>query len=210
MARAWRILAGAAALLAYALVSNWLMVHAAREPWAVAVLFGPLVLAVAGAGWQRRQAGVLAACAAGVALLAWVVARGGVDDINRLYVLQHAGMHLALAWVFGSTLRRGSTPLISALAQSVHSHFTPALQAYTRWLTGLWTVYFLGMVAFSFTLYLLAPWAWWSFYCNLLTPLLAVALFVVEHLLRYRRHPEFERVTMRSAFEAYRRQGPAP
>jgi uncharacterized membrane protein len=209
MAGAWRIGAGAAALLAYALVSTWLMVHAAQAPWAVAVLFGPLVLAVAGTAWQRRQTEVLAGCAVGVALLAWVVARGGVEDIHRLYVLQHAGMHLALAWGFGTTLRRGSTPLISALARSVHTQFTPALAAYTRWLTGLWTAYFLGMVAFSFALYGLAPWPWWSFYCNLLTPLFAVALFVAEHLLRYRRHPEFERVTLRSAFEAYRRQGSA-
>ncbi len=192
------------AFAAYALLSNWLMVNAPREPWAVAVLFGPLLLAVAGTALQRRQAGVLAACAAGVAVLVWVVQRGGVADANRLYVLQHGGIHLALAWAFGSTLRAGSTPLISALAASVHQNFTPAMQAYTRWLTGLWTVYFIGMLVVSALIYALAPWPWWSLYCNVLTPLAAVGLFVGEHLLRYRRHPDFERVSIRAAVNAYR------
>ena len=192
------------AFAAYALLSAWLMVNAPREPWAVAVLFGPLLLAVAGTALQRRQIGVLAACVAGVAVLVWVVLRGGVADANRLYVLQHGGIHLALAWAFGSSLRAGSTPLISALAATVHQNFTPAMQAYTRWLTGLWTAYFIGMLGVSALIYTLAPWPWWSLYCNVLTPLAAAGLFVGEHLLRYRRHPEFERVSIRAAVNAYR------
>ena len=204
-AAAWRLAAGVALLGAYALLSHWLMVHAAREPWGVAVLFGPLVLALGGAALQRRDWLLLAACAAGVALLAGVVARGGVEDINRMYVLQHGGMHLALAIGFGSTLRPGATPLISMLAASVHQRFTPEMQAYTRWLTGLWTAYFMAMIGVSLLIYALAPWPWWSLYCNVLTPLAAVLLFVVEHVLRYRRHPDFERLTMRAALQAYRR-----
>jgi uncharacterized membrane protein len=194
-----------AAFAGYAWLSNWLMVNAAQEAWAVAVLFGPLLLAVAGTAWQGRQMAVLAACGAGVAVLVWVVLRGGVADANRVYVLQHGGIHLALAWAFGSTLRAGSTPLISALAASVHQRFTPAMQAYTRWLTGLWTVYFVAMVGMSALIYALAPWPWWSLYCNVLTPLAAVAFFLVEHVLRYRRHPDFERVSIRLAVQAYRR-----
>ncbi len=198
------------AFAGYAGLSHWMMVHAAREPWAVAVLFGPLVLAIAASGWQRRQPAVLAACGLGVALLVGVVLRGGVDDANRLYVLQHGGIHLALAWVFGSTLRAGSTPLISALAASVHTHFPPALQAYTRWLTALWTAYFLGMLLVSALVYALAPWPWWSIFGNLLTPLAAVSVFLVEHVMRYRRHPDFERVSIRVAINAYRRHSAQP
>jgi uncharacterized membrane protein len=195
-----------AAFAGYALLSHWMMLHAAREPWAVAVLFGPLVLAVAASAWQSRQVAVLSACGLGVALLVWVVLRGGVDDAERLYVLQHGGIHLALAWVFGSTLRAGHTPLISALAASVHEHFTPEMQAYTRWLTGLWTAYFIGMVGVSALIYGFAPWPWWSVYGNLLTPLAAIGVFLVEHLMRYRRHPDFERVSIRVAINAYRRR----
>ena len=210
MAARWRIAAVGAALTGYALLSHLLMLHAAQEPWAVAVLFGPLVLAVAAAAAQRRQWRLLAACAAGVALLGWVVLHGGVADMQRLYVMQHGGLHLALAWTFGVTLREGDTPLITAMAQTLHRQFTPELRAYTRWLTGLWVVYFLGMVGVSVGVYVLAPWAWWSFFGNLLTPLAAVGLFVGEYIVRYHRHPEFERVSLRGVLEAYRRQEGQP
>jgi uncharacterized membrane protein len=203
----WLLGAGALAVAVYAVVSNWLMVHAALSPWAVAILFGPLLIAVAGGAWATRQTGLLLACAAGVLLLAAVVARGGVQHINLLYVLQHAGIHVALALAFAATLRSGATPLITGLAATVHRQFTPAMRAYTRWLTGLWCAYFVGMVVLSFLLYLLAPWPWWSFFCNILTPVFAVLLFVAEHLLRYWRHPDFERVSMRSALAAYQRSG---
>lgn len=208
MAAGWRIAAVAAALAGYALLSHLLMVHAAQQPWAVAVLFGPLVLAVGGAAAHRRQWPLLAACIAGVALLAWVVVHGGVADMQRLYVLQHGGLHLVLAWTFGFTLREGSTPLITAMAQTLHRNFTPELRAYTRWLTGLWVAYFLGMVVLSVLIYALAPWQWWSLFGNLITPIAAVSLFVGEYLVRGHRHPEFERVSLRSIVEAYRRQGP--
>ncbi|MDE2277182.1 MAG: hypothetical protein KGK09_12890 [Burkholderiales bacterium] len=191
----------------YALLGHWLMVNAPDRPWTVALLFGPLLLALAGAGWQRRQPWVLVACAAGVLLLGGVVARGGVADIDRLYVLQHAGIHVALGLSFGLTLRAGSTPLITALAQSLHEQFTPEMRAYTRWLTGLWAAYFGAMVAVSLLLYALAPWSWWSFFGNVLTPLAAAALFAGEHIVRYRRHPEFERVSLRAVVAAWRRSG---
>jgi|CXWL01.1.fsa_nt_gi uncharacterized membrane protein len=206
---AWRIVAAGVALAAYALASHWLMVHAANRPWAVAALFGPLLLAVAAMGWRRRQALTLVACAALLALLAVVVARGGVADINRLYVLQHAGIHLALAASFGLTLRAGSTPLISAMAARVHRHFTPALADYTRRVTGLWASYFCAMAGVSLLIYALAPWPWWSLFGNVLTPLAALTLFASEYAVRCVRHPEFERVSLRSAYAAYRQAAAA-
>ena len=80
---AWRLAVAAAALVAYAGLSHWLMLHAAQQPWAVAALCGPLLLAVAAVGWQRRQPLTLLGGAAVVLLLALVVARGGVADIRR-------------------------------------------------------------------------------------------------------------------------------
>jgi uncharacterized membrane protein len=208
---AWRIAAAAAALVAYALLSHWLMVNAANRPWAVAALFGPLLVAVAAVAWQRRQTFALVACGALVGLLAVIVARGGVGDMHRMYVLQHGALHGALAWSFAITLRGGATPLITALAQGLHARlhqeFTPAMHHYTRRLTAAWAAYFVGMVVVSALLYLLAPWQAWSLFCNVVTPAAAAGFFVVEHLLRYRRHPEFARVSLRAAFEAYQQGG---
>ncbi len=206
----WRFaaaLAVLAALAAYALLSHWLMVNAAKAPWAVAAIFGPLLLAVASASWQRRQALTLGTCAALALLLGLLVARGGVQDIHRMYVLQHGGIHLTLAWVFGLTLRPGSTPLITALAERLQHRTTPAMRAYTRGLTRLWTQYFGAMVLTSAALYTWAPWSWWSVFGNLFTPLSAVSLFVIEHHFRYRRHPEFERVSLQGVITAFRQHG---
>jgi len=201
---AWRLVAAAAALAAYAAASHSLMVHAPHEPWTVAALFGPLLLAVAASGWQRRHAPTLVFCAVVLVVLVAVVTQGGVDDIDRMYVLQHAGIHAALAWSFGSTLRAGNVPLISMLAERVHRQFTPAMRAYTRTLTAVWTAYFVGMVAVSLLVYTLAPWSWWSLFCNLVTPLAAVSLFVGEHAWRRLRHPEFEPASLMAAWRAWR------
>ena len=198
-----------AAVVAYALASFELMAHAPGHPWAVAAMFGPLLLALAAAGWQRRSLPTLVACTAGTALLAAVVARGGVGDIHRLYLLQHAGIHLALGVAFALTLRRGASPLITLLAERVHERLTPAMRAYTRSLTAAWAAYFAAMVALSLAIYALAPWPWWSLFCTVVTPAAAVAFFVGEHLWRYRRHPEFERASLGAAWQAYRRRAEA-
>jgi uncharacterized membrane protein len=175
----------------------------------VAAIFGPLVVGVGIAAVHRRHAPSALACVGLLALLAWAVAQGGVE-VNRLYVLQHAGIHAALAWSFAITLRPGATPRITGFAERVHEQLTPAMRTYTRRLTAVWVAYFGGMVVVSLALSALAPWAWWSFYANVLTPLAAVALFVGEYALRYRLHPEFERITMIRALRAYQGSDAAP
>ncbi len=197
-------MAAAAALSAYALLSYALMAYAPDRPWSVAALFGPLLLAMAAGGWVRRHVPTLLGCAGLGVLLVVLVARGGGVDVNRLYVLQHAAVHASLGWTFAMSLRPGSTPLITMLAERVHTRFTPAMRAYTGRLTRLWVFFFFGMIAFSLALYALTPWAWWSFYCSVLTPLAAAVFFVGEHVLRYRRHPDFERVTMAQTVRAFR------
>jgi uncharacterized membrane protein len=78
------------------------------------------------------------------------------------------------------------------------------MQAYTARLTRLWVAYFALMSLLCLALYLWAPWSWWSLFANLLTPLVAVGVFAGEHLLRYRIHPDFERVSIVQTVRAYR------
>ncbi|MES2887549.1 MAG: hypothetical protein V4739_05995, partial [Pseudomonadota bacterium] len=100
----WSLLGGVVAVAGYALLSHWLMVRLPPQAWTVALLFGPLLLAVGSLAWHQRHGLGLVAVACGVAGVSWVVARGGVDDVNKLYVLQHAGIHAALALGFAATL----------------------------------------------------------------------------------------------------------
>lgn len=199
-----RLVGTALAVGAYAVLGHLLMAHAAREPWAAALLLAPM-LGLAGAlAWRARHTRALLGCAVALLLLVLFTLRGGLQDVDRLYVLQHASIHAALGIVFAATLRRGATPLISALAARVMQPLPPAAARYTRQLTAVWVGYFFGMVVLSLALYVLAPWWWWSLYANLLTPLAAGALFVGEHWVRYRLHPEFQRVGVVQTLLAYR------
>lgn len=200
----WRLVAAGLALAAYALASHVLMVMAGDKPWAVAALLAPLVLAVAGVAWRQHHLPTLLGCVVVLGWLAWVGASGQAQSINRLYLLQHAGVHLALGCAFAFTLRRGATPLITALAAREHGAMTPVKALYTRRVTCVWACYFGVMVVLSLVLYAWAPWWVWSMFANLATPLAAISLFVGEHWLRYRLHPEFERASMLQALRAYR------
>jgi uncharacterized membrane protein len=199
----WRIAAVAALVAGYATLSHVLMSHWPDRPWSAAVLFGPLLIALTAAALARRHWPTLAGCVGLALVLAAVVQRGGVG-VQALYVLQHGAIHAVLAWTFGMTLRPGATPLITMLAERVHERLVPGQREYTRALTCAWTVFFVVMIAVSLAIYSLLPWEAWSLFCNLLTPLAAVAFFAIEHMLRYRWHPEFERISMARALRAYK------
>jgi uncharacterized membrane protein len=203
----WRLAAGLLAVAAYALLSHLLMVHAADRPWAVLAIFAPLLAGVLGVALRRRDGLTIAGALAVLAVLGWVAFLGGVGDANRLYVAQHAGVHLALCGVFAATLRPGGLSLIGRLAQQLHGHLTPAMLAYTHGLTRLWALYFFAMALLSVAIYAGCAWSSWSLFANIFTPLSAAAFFVGEYFVRYALHPEFERVSLADAMRAYRGSG---
>lgn len=201
--------AGAVAALAYAAASHALMTRAQDSAWALAIVLGPLVVLTAAAAWGGGRK-LLAVAGVLVALLLAQQAWSGHGIPSRvLYLAQHAGIHLVLGAWFGSTLLRGADPLITALARRLHRDFTPALARYTRQVTLAWTVYFLAMTAASLALFLAGDFAHWSLLANILTPVFTAALFVGEYLVRYWLHPEFERVSLQSALQAWRSHGTA-
>lgn len=199
-----RWIAGAAAALAYAAVSHLLMTSAQESPWSLAIVLGPLAcMGIAGL-WSAGLRVAALLCAAAALLLAAQTWSGVGIPSRWLYLAQHAGVHVALAAWFGSTLRHGADPLITMLARKVHRTFTPEMATYTRHVTLAWTAYFLAMAAVSVLLFVAGDFAHWSLLANLLTPLFTAAMFVGEYLVRYRLHPEFERVGLHQAWRAYR------
>jgi uncharacterized membrane protein len=206
----WRVGVGAVAVATLAVASHWLMLHSADRPWGALVILAPVLLLLAIAALRTRHAAALVAVALGVGLfgaaLSAALARGDATELQRLYLLQHAGTHAALAVAFGLTLRRGQRALITRLAEPLHTQFTPAMRVYTRRLTAAWAAYFAAMALLSLLLYVLAPWAVWSVFANLVTPLATALFFVGEHVLRYRWHPDFEHVDVRHAIGAWRRR----
>ena len=196
--------------VAYVLGCHWLMTSAPDSRWNALIVIGPmlgLVALFAARRGQRLVAALAALVLAGLVLQAW---QGGGLAPARLYLAQHVAIHLSLAALFGLTLRTGQEPLVTALARRVHGGLTPAMEAYSRKVTIAWSIYFVLMATLSIGLFLLAPFAAWAVFANLLTPLALISMFVGEFLLRYRLHPEFERATFSAALNAYARREAAP
>ncbi|MDM0073062.1 hypothetical protein QTH90_01625 [Variovorax sp. J2P1-59] len=188
--------------VAYACVSHWMMLYHAAEPWALAVLLGPLWLTALGiAGSRFGRWGLALAGVAGVLLFALVL-RGDAGDPNRLYMLQHVGINVLLCGWFGGSLRGGRLSLIGQFAERVHP-LSPAMLTYTSQVTLVWTLYFATMAVASVVVYANLSFAAWSVLANLLTPAMIGVLFVGEYLVRYRLHPEFERTRLVDAVRAF-------
>jgi uncharacterized membrane protein len=198
----WRLASMLLAGIAYAGVSHWMMVFHPHAPWAMAVLLGPLWLTALGLGGARFGGlGVaVAAVAGGIAF--WLIARGAVGDPDRLYVLQHFGINAVLGGWFGGTLRGDRLSLIGEFASRVQ-RMEPGLREYTRQVTWVWTGYFALTAVASIAVYLWLPFAAWSLLANVVSPVLVGVLFVGEHLVRHRIHPEFQRTRMIDAVRAF-------
>ena len=189
---------------------HWLMTRAPDSSWNAVVVIGPMLALLAlYAGRRGLHLLTLAALAAlaGLALQGW---RGGGVAPTTLYMLQHAGIHAALATIFALTLRPGHEPLVTALARRVHRSLTPAMVGYSRKVTILWAAYFVAMALLSVALHVLLPFDAWAVFANLVTPVAMVVLFVGEYLFRYWLHPEFERATLAEAMNAYSARNAAP
>jgi uncharacterized membrane protein len=192
-----------------AVLGHVLMTNAPHSPWTVVALLGPMAGITTVWLWGARQRLAAGALVVGLAALAWALQAGHLMP-QTLYVAQHAGIHLALAVWFWSTLRpsvagaKPNVPLIEQVAKRVHP-LTPDMATYARDVTRTWALYFVGMTIASVLLYAWGPFSAWSFFANVLTPVLVGVLFVGEYFFRYHRHPEFERVTMRVAVDAWRR-----
>ena len=189
---------------AYVLGSHWLMVQTEASAWNVVGVLSPMLVVVGIGAWRSGHLGV-AVCVVLVLAALCVQAFLGIRFTSHaLYLLQHAGVNFFLALFFGSTLRPGRTALITTLARKVHmGELPPDHLAYTRKLTLAWVIFFLGIVAISLALFFGAAFETWAVFANLVTPVATGAMFVGEHFLRFRLHPEFKRSSVAQAIQAY-------
>jgi uncharacterized membrane protein len=197
---------GAAALIVFGAVAGYvLMALAPQSPWTLLAMLGPMSVLTFAWLWGsgRRLAGLVLVAA--LAATAWALHRGTLSP-QLIYVAQHAGIHLALAAWFASTL--STVPLIVQVASRVHA-MSPAMVVYATHVTRAWAIYFVVMALLSIALYAWAPFSTWNLFATVLTPCSVMLMFVTEYLLRYRLHPEFERVPMRVAIHAWRQPADA-
>ncbi|WP_423823903.1 hypothetical protein V5738_08040 [Salinisphaera sp. SPP-AMP-43] len=109
---------------------------------------------------------------------------------------------LALAWLFGHTLRAGRTPLISRLATAIRGPLPAPVARYTRAVTVFWFGVMLAMAGADLLLALFAPPALWSLFANGVNFLLMAGLFVLEWFWRQWRIGEYEHLGWRAYLAA--------
>jgi len=168
---------------------------------AVGLLAMLLVASIKGRAW-RIALGLLGAAAV------IGVARGSLAPIPLM--LPPILVPLALAWLFGHTLRSGSTPLAERFARALHSPdaLEPAMVRYVRHVTWVWTLLLLaiaianGLLAMNLSpgglLELAGFDAWWPvsrntfvWLSNAATYLLMLLLFAAEFVVRVLRFPGY-------------------
>ena len=203
------------AVLASAALVFWACVQPEPRWWTLLPMLAPLALwagAVLGARMAGRAGaillavGMLAVLAGG---LAWLVPAGhdGLvqpQQVRFYYFLQETLLLGLVFWAFAHTLRAGQTPLCTTMAGVVHPVLTPVLLRYTRGVTWLWAGAIALIWLVSAVLFVFATPAVWAFFSSVLSPLLMVALFVLEVLARRWLLPPDEQTGLAQTLRAMR------
>lgn len=179
-------------VLLYAAAVVWTSIY--PSGWTVLVVALPLAAALwsyalsswrqPGAGWPSRLKGAIAFIAFAVAL--WLLKPFLLDNFKWVYLLQHAGIHLALAWVFANSLKAGAVPLCTQFARLVQPDDTmsDAALRYTRQVTVAWVVFFVAIGVASILIFWLCSLAVWTLFSTFVTFGLTAAMFAVEAMIR--------------------------
>lgn len=127
------------------------------------------------------------------------------QNVALLYFIQHFGTNLALGILFGRTLLSGRQSLVTHFALLAHNgKISPAKERYTHGVTIAWTCFFFGMASVSALLFFFASATAWSVFANLLSLLLIVLMFAIEHFVRLRVLPPEDQSSMADTIRGYR------
>jgi uncharacterized membrane protein len=110
-----------------------------------------------------------------------------------VYLVQQAGFYSILAFTFGRSLRTGSVPLCTQLADKVHGPLSALELRYTRKVTLAWAIFFLVNVAATFLLFAIAPLRVWSAFVNFGSLPLMLLMFAAEYAVRRHALPQVRR-----------------
>ena len=120
-----------------------------------------------------------------VLLLAGLLALVVLTRQQSFVALPSLVMYVALTSVFGLWLRAGAEPLIARIARfSYPADMSPTFERYLRRLTAAWTLLFAVLGCITVVLALVAPFAWWSLFANVLSWAVMAAMFTGEWLMR--------------------------
>jgi uncharacterized membrane protein len=200
------IAAIAVAGAAYLVFSHLLTIDERPSLLMLALGVTPLTIMALLAAWHSRMRWLALTVLAVMALTVLLYLDELRNHINWLYFMQHAGTMTLLAITFGSTLGRGDADALCSRVTRLMlpGPADPVYMRYTWKVTLIWTVYFMTSGVVSVGLFFYGPIAVWSYFANLLTPVIVGLLFVIEYLVRVRVLPDRAHFSIAQTIKAYR------
>lgn len=191
---------------AYLAFSHLLTIDEHPSLLMLALGIAPLTVIALLAAWHTRMRWLALTLLAVLALGVLLYLDELRNHINWLYFIQHAGAMILLAITFGSTLGRGEA---EALCSRVTRLMLPGpadldYMRYTWKVTLIWTTFFVTSAVVSVVLFFFGPIAVWSYFANLLTPVIVGLMFVIEYLVRIRVLPNRAHFNIAQTIKAYR------
>lgn len=204
-----RLLAIAAMVIvgaSYLAFSHLLTIDERPSLLMLALGIAPLTVMASLAAWHSRMRWMALTLLVVLAVTVLLYLEALRNHVNWLYFMQHAGTMTLLAITFGSTLGRGDADaLCSRITRLMLVGMPdPIYMRYTWKVTFVWTVYFIASGALSVGLFYFGPIAVWSYFANLLTPVIVGLMFVIEYMVRVRALPDREHFSIAQTIKAYR------
>lgn len=151
--------------------------------------------------WSGALIALLAAAAAAVLMRAfWPLF---AQNFSIVYLIQQVGFYSIMAFTFGRSLRKGSVPLCTQLADKVHGPLSALELRYTRGVTLAWVIFFLLNLAATFLLFEFAPLRVWSMFVNFGSLPLILLMFVAEYAVRRCVLPQVQRSGLIATLRVY-------
>lgn len=136
--------------------------------------------------------------------------RAAEASVLLVSAASHAAIYGGLLALFGGSLRRGRTDLVTGMAERLRPGLTPAMRRYTRGVTRAWCAFFALQVLVSAGLGLLAPAEAWSLFVNVLDAPLVALMFLGEHVARRLVFPGYHHASIREVVRAFGQDRAAP
>jgi len=216
----WTKSAAALALIAtFGLCVWYSFTHGALAQARVGIAPSPLNLLVAtfppvacwvAAAWPTRLRWLVALAGGSLIVALLRSQHGQIVHIRELWLLDHLSGNLALAVLFGRSLRPGRKPLVSWFAEHLHAPLTQLQSRYTRRVTAAWTLNFLLVAAVSALLYFSTSFAHWTEFAWFSALPLSLFWFLLEFVCRCVVIPKHERSSFMETLRVVSRCGIRP
>jgi uncharacterized membrane protein len=189
--------------IAYSVLSHYSNLNPQAQDLRTALALAPMLTLGLVLLWRWSGVFMVLLAAAATAYLLRTFWPLFAQNFSIVYLLQQTGFYSIMAFTFGRSLRKGSVPLCTQLADKVHGPLSALELRYTRQVTLAWMIFFLCDVAANFLLFEFAPLSIWSVFVNFCSLPLILLMFVAEYAVRRRVLPQVQRNGLIATLRVY-------